>query len=123
MEHKGKHSSSGARQTRNVATCTWHLPWRGISGVWGRNSAGACTGWGAERAHMAYVILSPCSVVLPREKVSEGNFDSEEVESKWLKGGVPRISVRGYIIISKVNICFLILERKVCLVDLPCVCR
>ena len=51
------------------------LPWQGISG---RRGGGAMLqgwfGWGAERAHMVYVRLSPCSIVIPA-KSRNGNSE------------------------------------------------
>ena len=69
-----------------------------------------------ERALMGSAArLSPCSVCpAPRKRENiNGNLRSEdargksiyeEVESKVVEGGFPRISARGYIIISKVKI-------------------
>ena len=63
---------------------------------------------GERSALMGSARLSPCSVCPAREKreiaIVSKDSDSEEVGFKWLKGGYPRISARGYIIISKVNI-------------------
>ena len=39
-----------------------------------------------------------------RERMRGKIDDSEEVKSKWLKGGYPRMVMRGNIIISKVKI-------------------
>ena len=63
---------------------------------------------GERNALMGSARLSPYSVCRAREKceiaIVSDDPNSEEVESKWLKGGYPRISARGYIIISKINI-------------------
>ena len=72
--------------------------------VWGATSWG-CAGWGAERAHG---ICAPFPLFF-FENGRNGNCeivsrDARESRVEVVEGGVPRISARGYIIISKVYI-------------------
>ena len=69
-------------------------------------------GWVSDRRSWGSARPLPLLFFPAREKVINGNCEqgcegksnSEEVDSKWLKGGFPYISAQGCIIIPKVNI-------------------
>ena len=104
-EMQGRHSSSGARGREmarrgvelTLAVDKWDMVWGAMSWGW--------AGWGAERAHgiCAPFHLFRC------ENGRNGNSDivsgdARESRLEVVERGFPRISARGYIIISKVKI-------------------
>ena len=103
---QGRLSSSGARRREisrrsvdlTLALDKWEMVWGAMSWGW--------AGWGAERAHG---ICAPFPLFCC-ENGRNGNCeivsgDARESRVEVVEGGVvPRISARGYIIISKVYI-------------------
>ena len=93
LETQGKHSSSGA-WWRGVARrgAVWILPWKWISERWGGSRCLWSGKIGEWSVLMGSTWLSICLSAHKSDKWKlwariHGRVDSEEVNSKWLKGG------------------------------------